>query len=602
MRNIKQIILIILIGSTLTCVAKDYKGAEYRTKATYTYGRFEARIKSAQRDGMLSSFFTYHEGTGSETWNEIDIEIIGRYNDNVQFNTITPGQGNHVRSQYVNFNPAEDFHIYAFEWTPDYVAWFIDGAEVGKQTEDHIKTLNRPQKIMMNIWNPIYENWVGAFNENTLPFFAYYDFVSYYKYTPGSGTYGTGNNFTHQWTDEFNSWDQTKWDKATHTFNGNNCDFVRDNVLFRDGKLVLCLTDPGNLGYTDKKIPVLLSARATKGKVVATFSEELDKSTAENKSLYLIAGATIDSIHQPGNLKNVEFFVSNLDLTKSYNLITLVGIKDLAVPPNISTTKAVTINMPKPVSFPIKINVGGLASSGYLVDQEWKESAEYGYLDGTAGETSALISGTDEDYIYKSERYGLVTYKVRVPNGVYKLKLMMSENYFTENNKRVFDIFVEDSLVADDIDIYKAVGKNAAYDLTIDNINITDEVIDIYFPAEISNSLIDGIVVEQISTGVNEQSNTMPRLLQLEQNYPNPFNGSTTIKFYVSKVQPLDFHIYDALGRKVYSKRIENSMVGENFITWNSNDDNNLPVGSGIYYYTLNGNSLIVAKKLLLLK
>jgi hypothetical protein len=592
--------LFILIGSTFVLYAKNFKGAEYRTKAAYTYGRFEARIKSAQRDGMLSSFFTYHDG--SSTWNEIDIEIMGRYNDNVQFNTITPGQTNHVRAQNVNFNPAEDFHTYAFEWTPDYVAWFIDGEEVAIQTEDHIKTLNLPQKIMMNIWNPAYENWAGIFNENTLPFFAFYDFVSYYSYTPGTGSYGTSNNFSHQWTDDFNSWDQTRWDKATHTFNGNNCDFVQENAVFKDGKLVLCLTDPNNLGYTDKKIPLLLNARATKGKVVATFSEELDKNTAENKSLYMIAGAVIDSIRLQGNLKKIDLFVSNLDLSKSYNLITLAGIKDLAVPANTTAAKAVMINMPKQFSYPIKINVGGPASSGYLADQEWNENVEYGYLDGTAAETSALISGTDEDYIYKSERYSLVTYKVRVPNGVYKLKLMMSENYFTENNKRVFDIFVEDSLVANDVDIFQAVGKNAAYDLMVDNINIKDEVLDIYFPAEINNPLIDGIVIEQISTGLNEQGRVLPDMFRLEQNFPNPFNGSTIIKFSISKEQPLDFYIYDTLGRRIFSKRIENAAVGENFITWNSNSEKDLPVSSGIYFYTLNGNGFAMTRKLLLLK
>ncbi|RJP63220.1 MAG: glycosyl hydrolase family protein [Ignavibacteriales bacterium] len=600
MKKILLTTLFILMGSTFVLNAKNFKGAEYRTKAAYTYGRFEARIKSAQREGMLSSFFTYHDG--SSTWNEIDIEIMGRYNDNVQFNTITPGQTNHVRAQNVNFNPAEDFHTYAFEWTPDYVAWFIDGEEVARQTEDHIKTLNRPQKIMMNIWNPAYENWAGIFNEITLPFFAYYDFVSYYSYTPGTGTYGTGNNFTHLWTDEFNSWDQTRWDKATHTFNGNNCDFVQENAVFRDGKLVLCLTDPDNLGFTDKKIPVLLTARATSGKVTATFSEELDKTTAENKSLYMIAGTVIDSIRLQGNLKKVDLFISKLDLSKSYNLITLAGINDLADPPNITSAKAVMINMPKQLSFPIKINVGGLASSGYLADQEWNESVEYGYLDGTAAETSALISGTDEDYIYKSERYSLVTYKVRVPNGAYKLKLMMSENYFTENDKRVFDIFVEDSLVADNVDIFKAAGKNAAYNLTIDNIIIKDEVIDIYFPAEINNPLVDGIVVEQVSTGLNEQDNLTPDKFILEQNYPNPFNGNTIIKFFVSKEQPLDFYIYDTLGRKIFSKRIEDPATGENYITWNSNDEKNLPVCSGVYFYTLAGNDFTMTKKLLLMK
>ncbi len=84
--------------------------------------------------------------------------------------------------------------------------------------------------------------------------------------------------------------------------------------------------------------------------MVATFSEELDKVTAENKSLYLISGVTIDSIRQRNDLKSVELYISNLDLTKSYNLITLAGIKDLAVPANLSTAKAVMIYAPKPTS------------------------------------------------------------------------------------------------------------------------------------------------------------------------------------------------------------------------------------------------------------
>jgi len=180
--------------------------------------------------------------------------------------------------------------------------------------------------------------------------------------------------------------------------------------------------------------------------------------------------------------------------------------------------------------------------------------------------------------------------------------MMMAENYFTEVNKRVFDIYVEDRLASDNLDLYKAVGKNAAYDLIVENITVSDDVLDIYFPAESNNPLLDGIVIEQISTGVNEQGNKLPDIFRLEQNFPNPFNGSTIIKFHISKEQPIDFNIYDTLGKRVFSKRIENPMTGENFISWNSTDDNNLPVGSGIYFYTLRSNDLSVTKKLLLLK
>ena len=219
--------------------SKIYKGAEYRTKNLFKYGRFEVNMKSAYRDGMLASFFTYNDDFPNSAWNEIDIEIMGRYSDDIQFNPLTPGQISHTSHHQAKFNPATDFHTYAFEWTPNYVAWFVDGVETHRQTGAHIKALNISQKIMMNIWNPQFPNWAGEWNEDILPAFAFYDWVSYSSFTPGAGSSGTGNNFTFQWKDNFDSWDQTRWDKATHTFwwkwfglYSRQCSFERWKINF----------------------------------------------------------------------------------------------------------------------------------------------------------------------------------------------------------------------------------------------------------------------------------------------------------------------------------------------------------------------------------
>ena len=37
----------------------------------------------------------------------------------------------------------------------------INGEEVYRQTDDHVGDLIHPSKIMMNIWNPSYDDWVG---------------------------------------------------------------------------------------------------------------------------------------------------------------------------------------------------------------------------------------------------------------------------------------------------------------------------------------------------------------------------------------------------------------------------------------------------------
>ena len=381
-RKINCIIFLPVILLTLTSQvqSKQYKGAEYRTKDSFLYGRFETSYKSFEKDGALASFFTYHDGGGE--WNEIDIEIMGRYNNEVQFNAITPGQTNHVRAEYVNFNPSADFHTYAFEWTPDYVAWFIDGNEVYRQTGAHVLTLTEPQKIMMNVWAPAYINWAGSINDVTLPAFAYYDWVKYYAYTPDSGNYGTNNNFSLKWTDDFESWDQSRWDKASHTWDGNNSDLIHDNAVFNDGKLILCLTDETNIGYTDLNGPYALWARASDGKITIKFSEDLDQASAETKSNYLIPGVVVNNAQVLSDKKSVLLDVSGLDLSKAYNVLILAKIKDLFG--NSNAARAVPVSIPDFLSFPIKINIGGKSVNDYLTDQEWSETAEYGFLDGVS--------------------------------------------------------------------------------------------------------------------------------------------------------------------------------------------------------------------------
>lgn len=50
-----RIVLLFILPLSLLA-QKPYRGAEYRTKQAFTYGRFEVRMKSAQLSGMLSSF------------------------------------------------------------------------------------------------------------------------------------------------------------------------------------------------------------------------------------------------------------------------------------------------------------------------------------------------------------------------------------------------------------------------------------------------------------------------------------------------------------------------------------------------------------------
>ncbi len=227
-----------------------YSGS-IRTDESYLYGRFEVRMKSADGDGIVSSFFTYNtdwvDGLGNLNWNEIDIEMTGNRDSSVQFTTHHPGSPNswsYGEIVDVEFNPHINFHDYAFEWTPNSVKWFIDGQLVYEQSESIVDDLDKSQKIMMNLWPAIWESWVGEWNEEDTPKHAYYDYVKYFEYAPDEGSHGTGNNFELVWEDHFESYNEEIWeDSASGSFNGNLCSFSALNSNFYNGYLILSLTD-----------------------------------------------------------------------------------------------------------------------------------------------------------------------------------------------------------------------------------------------------------------------------------------------------------------------------------------------------------------------
>lgn len=245
-----KIASLLLLCISQSIFAAIVSGAEYRTIQSFLYGRFEVRMKSAQGSGIISSFFTYSDQSyGAGNWNEIDVELLGRYSDRVQLNYITgtPGLEVHHIQNCFNFgNTNQEFHTYAFEWYPDLIVWYVDGKKV-HEASDHVKAyMTNAQRIMVNIWASSDVAWVGDFNKFILPKYAYYDYVAYYSYTPKTGL--NGSDFTFQWRDNFNNWDQTRWTKSTHSWDANYAQFNTKNVVFADSTAILDLTLMGAEG------------------------------------------------------------------------------------------------------------------------------------------------------------------------------------------------------------------------------------------------------------------------------------------------------------------------------------------------------------------
>ncbi len=533
--------------------AKTYKGAELRTVSTYLYGKFEVRMKSAAGSGLLSSFFTYYDGTGlPANWNEIDIEIMGRYTDQEQFNVISPGQVNHVYSHNSPFNPQQAFHVYSFEWTPDYIAWSVDGYEVYRQTGDHIAGISRAQKIMMNIWPPDNVGWAGSFNPAILPVYAYYDWIKYYSYTPG-----VNDNFTLQWTDDFTSWDQGRWAKATHTFDGNNCDFIPANAVFTNGYMILCLTDAVNTGYNGDPVgdedidpPYMAWARSYRTCVDAAFSEEIDPLSAQTLSNYTIPGAEINNVVLLTDQRRVRLQVDSLDNELSYNLI-VNGIKDLAEPAH---TMSLTLRqITSPPAVPLKINCGGAALSGFIADQVWDYSKEYGRVGGytVTQQSGTQFQGTLQPEIYETELRDITFYNIRLAEGIYNITLLLAETEYSAANQRVFDVYCEGQLYFNNLDIYNEAGSFTALEKVIENLTVSDGLLELYLDTSQGETVLSGIKIDLIATGIQSPAAASESFKW--KIYPNPFNAAVTVEYQLPGSSTVQLKVYNMLGQLVLS-------------------------------------------------
>ncbi|GAB4378606.1 MAG: hypothetical protein Kow0042_27200 [Calditrichia bacterium] len=594
----KIFLILIMYLPVLSVWAKHYKGAELHTNLAYLYGRFEVRMKSAQMSGMLSSFFTYHDTPNIPAeWNEIDIETLGRYDNQTQFNVISPNQVQHPKIRFLEFNPHASFHVFAFEWTPDYIAWFVDGLEVHRQTGPHIQEMNHPQKIMMNIWPPAYPGWVGNFNPADLPAYAYYDWVRYYSYTPGFG-----DNFTLLWQDEFDNWNTSRWSKATHTWNGNNCDFVPENAVFYNGYLVLCLTNATNLGYNggaviDQDIdpPYLGWARAYPDQVKILFSEPLDPLSAGTAANYLIPGATVSGAHLLADQRSVALDVPGINLSIPHTLIA-TNISDLAQPPNTLGLGYTAVR--PPVLLPVRLNAGGGTQSGFLGDQVWYDSLEYGHIGGENYQVSpgVSISGTSEPQLYRDQLQGLTFYRVRLTDGTYRVKLRFAETQYSAAGQRIFHIYAEGEQQFANVDIFAAVGANTAYDLEIPSLTVNDGVLEFYFKKIVGKPLLCALEVDADPTVIREER-SVPQFFQLAV-YPNPFNPKTTVEYTLSQSGIVQIGLYDIRGSYLVQVVSGFQAAGQHQQLLNLEG-----FGSGLYLLVFKFNeSLHEVRKLILLK
>jgi hypothetical protein len=98
------------------------------------------------------------------------------------------------------------------------------------------------------------------------------------------------------------------------------------------------------------------------------------------------------------------------------------------------------------------------------------------------------------------------------------------------------------------------------------------------------------------TTGV-EDKGRIPSEFALRQNFPNPFNPATIIEFSLARDGFYSLEVYNILGEKVRSVMRANMKAGSYSVDFNAKD-----LMSGIYFYRLSGNGVMMVKKMMLVK
>lgn len=95
---------------------------------------------------------------------------------------------------------------------------------------------------------------------------------------------------------------------------------------------------------------------------------------------------------------------------------------------------------------------------------------------------------------------------------------------------------------------------------------------------------------------------SLPSTFFLSQNYPNPFNPKTAIRYQLSATSNVQLTIYNTLGQKVRRLVDEQQTPGYYIVQWDSCNDYNKEMPSGIYIYRITTSNGTLARKMVLMR
>jgi len=163
-------------------ILRNYTSARIKThhKFSQKYGRFEARIKLPTGVGVWPAFWIMGENVDTVPWpdcGEIDImENIGNLPATVYSTVHGPNAGGGAYRIGATYNLpsgqfSDDFHVFAMEWSPNVLEFYVDGTLYSVVTPgtipvDDTWVFDHPFFIVLNV--AVGGVWSGPPNSSTV--------------------------------------------------------------------------------------------------------------------------------------------------------------------------------------------------------------------------------------------------------------------------------------------------------------------------------------------------------------------------------------------------------------------------------------------------
>lgn len=229
---------------------KHFVGGEIYSADSVKFGRFEVRMRCAEGGGVVSSFFLILNNCWNGPplpWRELDFEAMGKHDGLLQTNYryVKGRKTMWAQMHKLEASLSKEFHKYTIDWTPDYIAWYVDDRLIRKidSSEDSvvIKYREHYMSYRFNTWVTKSWFWGGYLSKRHLPSYQYIDWIKYYKYKPADST--QKNGFVLEWTDDFDFFDSTRWRKGDWIDSGNCTTIKPENISVSGGMLKICLQE-----------------------------------------------------------------------------------------------------------------------------------------------------------------------------------------------------------------------------------------------------------------------------------------------------------------------------------------------------------------------